>query len=562
MSLFSALNIGVRGLNASQLGMNITGQNITNSNVEGYSRKRINAAADYRFHDQYGQIGFGVEIISIDRMRNEFLDKQIRQQNESVGTYKEINYALENIENIFTEPGETGIMTYIDKFFDSWENLTSNPADIAARTMVKTNGEILTNVFHNISIELRDLRSTRNDEMQSRIENINVLTSKILNLNNEIATVEIGSQNANDSRDKRDLLLKTLSSLIEINTIENDVGQVTVTTSGNIIVSPIDTQELELTTVGGTYPDGSTYNDIGIRFKDSRRVYNPTGGELKGLVEARDVYIPEYIDWIDSIAQDLVRSVNQQHLLGYNLMGYNGFNFFDPQTTGAYDIKLSDSILSDVKNIAAALANQSTPATANTVALGALNFGNIYQLTEDGFVSTGPADPENVNNIVQGTVVVSIGGTALIENVDYSVNYINGTVQMLHNGYDNNVVVVNYDYNTGNFSGPGDNENAILISQLRHQLTMDPAATGNYTATFDQFYSSVIGRLGFQRNEAASNLETREYLVNQYEMTQDSIAGVSIDEEMANLIQYQHTYQASARIIATANLMLDTLMNL
>lgn len=562
MSLFSVLNVGTRGLAASQLGMDITGQNITNADVEGYSRKRLNSSADYRYDQTYGQMGFGVEVLNINRLRNAFIDQQIRQQSEDLGKFKEIDHALENVENIFTEPGDTGIMNFIDDFFDNWENLSNNPADIAARTMVKTSGEILTNVFHNISNELRSLRKTRNDEITSRVENINEISAEIFNLNSEIASVETTGQNANDSRDRRDVLLKKMANLIKIDVIENELGQITVTTSGNILVSPVDIQKLEITTLVNTYSDGSNFSEIGIRFSNSKRPCIPLGGEVKGLMDARDIYIPEYQDWLDEIARGIATSVNQQHLLGYNLMGYSGFNFFNPQTTGAYDFDLSPSIKSDVKNIAAALGGATQTATTNNVVAGGLDFGTIYQLTTDGIPSTGSADPENASNILQGSVVVSVGGTILTENTDYSVNYVTGTIQMLHAGYNGNAVNIDFDYNSFNFPGPGNNENAVLIAQLRHQLTMEPDAVGNPTATYDQFYSSIIGRLGFQRNEAISNLETREYLVEQYEVHQDSIAGVSLDEEMAELIKYQHTYQASARIITTANTMLDILMNI
>lgn len=562
MGLFSVLGIGTRGLMASQLGMDITGQNISNADVEGYSRKRLNMAAAYRRDEFFGQMGFGVDVINIERLRDEYIDQQIRGQNKEVGYYEEIDHTLEAVENIITEPTDTGIMHFIDQFFDSWENLANNPADIAARTMVRTNGEILTNVFHNVSSELRDLRNTRNDEIRNRVEQVNELIHEIFNLNSEIAAVEVKNQHANDSRDRRDLLLKNLAKIIEINVIENDLGQVTVTTSGNIIVSPVDVQELEVTTTVFTHPDGTNYTDIGIRFSKSKRPYVPTGGEIKGLFDSRDIYIPEYESWLDTLAVGLVQTINAQHVVGYNLMGYNGFNFFDPQVTGASDINLSATVLSDVKNIAAALGQATQPATTNSVAAGALNFGTIYQLTTDGVPSAGPADPDNANNIVQGTVVVSIGGNTLTEGIDYSVNYLTGTIQMLHNGYDNNAVSVDFDYMSGGYPGPGNNENAIEIAKLRHALTMAPDALGNPTATFDQYYSTFVGRLGLARNEAASNLETREFLVEQYESHQDSIAGVSLDEEMAELIKFQHTYQAAARIITTANSMLDVLMNI
>lgn len=562
MSLFSVLGIGTRGLMASQLGMDITGQNIANADVEGYSRKRLNMTAAYRYDEKYGQMGFGVDVINIERIRDEYIDQQIRGQNREVGYYGEIDHTLEAVENIIMEPSDTGIMHFIDQFFDSWENLANNPADIASRTMVRTNGEILTNTFNNVSSELRNLRNTRNDEIRNKVEEVNGLVNGIFNLNKEIAAVEIKNQHANDSRDRRDLLLKKLSKIIEINVIENDLGQVTVTTSGNIIVSPVDVQELEITTTVFTRPDGTNYSDIGVRFSKSMRPYIPTGGEIKGLFDSRDIYIPEYESWLDTLAVGLAQTINAQHVLGYNLMGYNGFNFFNPQVTGASDINLSATVLSDIKNIAAALGQATQPALTNNVASGALNFGAIYQLTTDGVASTGSADPDNAQNIVQGTVVVTIGNNALIEGVDYSVNYLTGTIQMLHNGYDNNPINVDFDYMSGGFPGPGNNENAIEIAKLRHELTMSPDPLGNPTATFDQYYSTFIGRLGFARNEAASNLETREFLIEQYETHQDSIAGVSLDEEMVELIKFQHTYQAAARIITTANAMLDVLMNI
>jgi flagellar hook-associated protein 1 FlgK len=91
---------------------------------------------------------------------------------------------------------------------------------------------------------------------------------------------------------------------------------------------------------------------------------------------------------------------------------------------------------------------------------------------------------------------------------------------------------------------------------------MDNDNLGNATSTFSENYASIIGRLGLDHNEATSNLDTRTNLVNQYETQQDSIAGVSLDEEMADIIKYQHTYQASARIITTTSEMLDTLLKM
>lgn len=564
MGLFSVLRVGTRGLAASQLGMDITGQNISNADVEGYSRKRLNMTADYRYDGLLGQMGFGVDVINIERMRNIYIDQQIQRQKQDLGIYQEIDHTLEAIENVFTEPGDTGIMAFIDRFFDSWENLSNNPSDIAARTMVKTNAEIITDVFHNVSGELRDLRQTRNEEIQNRIEKVNKIAREIYNLNSEIGSVEIGSQNANDSRDKRDQLVKELSAIVKIDTIENEIGQITVTTGGSILVSPVDVNELETTSTTYSRTDGTTYSDIGLRFKNSKKQYTPTGGQLKGLYSSRDTIIPEYESKLDTLALALVEKINEQHVRGYNLMGYTGFNFFNTQTTGASDIALSDSIVSDVKNIAAALGGEEKTGGTNTVTAGTLNFGQppVALAKAGGTIPPLPSANAIAHNIVHGSTVVTVSGTVLTEGADYHIDHVNGTIQMLHAGYDGNTVVIDFKYKTDNFPGPGNNANAIAIAQLRHALTMESDSLGNPTATFDQYYSTLIGRLGLQRNEANSNLETREFLVEQYQAHQDAIAGVSLDEEMAELIKFQHTYQASARVITTASEMLDVLMNM
>lgn len=559
MSLFSVLNVGTRGLMASQLAMNVAGQNISNADVKGYSRKRLNLAPDYRYDTGNGQIGMGVEVINIERMRNGFIDNQIRLQNQEVGYFTEINQSLNAIENVFTEPGDTGIQTFIDQFFDSWQNLSNNPADISARTMVKTNAEILNDVFHNLAGELTDLRQTRNTEIETRVTKVNEIVKEVYNLNLEIGAVEIGNQNANDSRDRRDKILKDLSLLIDINTTENDLGQLTVTTNGNILVSPVNYQTLVTTSTSFQMPDGTSMTNVGIKFSESRKTYTPQGGEIKGLIEVRDSIVPEYQKRLDELALAIVRDVNSLHVAGYNLDGYSGSNFFNPNTTGASDISLAAAINSSVHNIAAASGGEIKPAVANTLTAGFHNFGDPpLQLYRDPVAV--PVTP--ATNIMRGSVIVNTPSITLQEGVDYHIDYVSGTVQMLHNGYDAQNLTVNFQYRTGGFAGPGDNSNSIAIAALRSDLTMSPDVVGNNTATYTEFYSSVIGFLGLSKNEANSSLETRTFLVDQYESQQDSISGVSLDEEMADLIKFQHTYQAAARLISITNDMLDTLINM
>jgi flagellar hook-associated protein 1 FlgK len=590
MSILSVLNVGARALQTSQLAIDVTGQNITNADVEGYSRKRLNVTTLYAYDSIYGQMGIGAAVVNIERMRNVFIDEQIRKQNTEVGYFTEVNKSFQRMEAILTEPSDFGVMHSIDEFFNSWQNLSNNPDDLSARTMVLTEANIMVDYFHKTAQELRDLRQQKNDEIPLLLNRVNEITQEVYNLNQEVLAVEAGGvQNANDSRDRRDFILKELAQIIDIDVVENTNGQVTITTCGSVLVAPSYRQQLETTTVTREMPDGSVLRDVGIRFSSTRQDITPTGGQLRGLIDSRDVYIPEYQARLDELALALVTSVNELHIKGYNLNGYSGIKFFDDlpmDKNGNYlldgaasKIAVSPSITSDVRNIAAASAGQDLRSDGYDIPLGLHTYGNAAVQLYRGVTYPNISDPNELANapraynIISGTVrlTATIDGVSppltttqvlLREGIDYQVDYTNGTFQMLHDGYDDAKLDVKFDYYVGGFKGPEDNANAIAIAELRTKLTMTGDSLGNPTATFAEYVSTIIGRLGLNTNQSASNLETRMFLAFQYEEQQEMVSGVSIDEEMANLVRYQHTYTAAARLITTVDQMLDTLLNM
>jgi flagellar hook-associated protein 1 len=673
MTLFSILSVGTRALQTSQLGIDVTGQNVSNADVDGYSRKRINQATMYCYDSTYGQMGLGAQVINIERMRNVFLDEQIRKQNSEVGYFAQVNSTFNRMEAILCEPSDLGIMHYLDEFFDSWDNLANNPKDISARTMVRTNAQMMIDNFHKAAAELQNLREQKNEEIPVHVARINQISFEVMNLNKEVATVEIGNQNANDSRDRREVLLKELSQLIDITVVENEMGQVTVTTGGNVLVAPSYMQNLVTTTVSRELDDGTIIRDMGIRFSDTRMDFIPAGGQLRGLIDSRDIYIPEYQAKLDEFAAAIIKTINDVHVRGYNLMGHSGFKFFDdaveirtddrtglkyevPKYNKAATIKLAPDIFSDVQNIAAAseqqsisrgipltvkpsISNSTAQVTIDTTGVGTphqfytgtapilatapvkvvtsngveLTRGTDYDVNEatgeitllnptytnhrldisfkiqnqvgkDPLYSYGMEAVQLVRdddattparNIIANSVTVRVvtkngiplspsdpDRLVLKEGVDYSIDYTFGTFQMLHNGYDGEEFAIDFKYYLGGFKGPDDNTTAIAISQIRNALTMTPDGIGNNTATFTEYFSSLEGRLGLNTLQSDSNLQTRIFLTEQYETQQESISGVSLDEEMANLIRYQHTYTAAARLITTVDHMLEVLLNM
>jgi len=566
MSIFSVLSVANSGLTASQKGLEVTSQNISNADTEGYSRKRLTLSADYRYDGTYGQLGMGVTVVNIARVRNTSIDGQIQRQNHQLGYFKQMDTSLESIENIFNEPSTTGISNYMDDFFDSFNNLVNNPTDLAARSTVKTAATTLTGVFNNTALELDKLQETSNTNIASTVSKINDIGRQIFNLNREIASVEIGGQNANDSRDRRDMLMKELSGLVDFDVVEGDQGQISVSVGGNIFISGVSFNELEVYS-GKEVQQSATFLQYGIKMKGVNHPLSINGGELKALMDTRDLTVPKFKATLDQLASALVEKVNDQHKQGYNLSGFSGFNFFDPTATTASTIMVSASITSNLANIAAARGGSQVSATTVAIPAGDLNFGNpAVQMTKNlgrPWVNTDSV-ADAAKNISNGTVSLRIASTGLLltEGTDYSVNYIDGTIQMLNNSFDGTALNADFSYTTGNFPGPGNNENAIKLAAMRDELSMAPDRLGNNTSSFADFYGGMISEIGLERSETISNKDTRDYLILQYETSQEAVSGVSLDEEMSNLIKYQHTYQAAAKIVSTAQQMLEILMNL
>ncbi len=650
MGILDALNTGINAVQASQLAINVTGQNISNANTEGYSRKRVSVSAGARRDDAYGELGTGVNISGVERIRNAFIDKQIDKQLSEEGYYTVIDGTLERIENVFNEPSDNGLTNGMDEFWNSWQDLVNNPSDLSARETVRATGEVLVNQFHTLSTELHDFKLSINGDIESVVEQVNGLTKELLRLNDEITTVELTKgANANDSRDRRDQVVKELSLLVPIDYFEDDYGKYTVSTMGNVIVTPSQTVDILLSRTEMVDSLGDTYSEVSMKYANNKRPFVPTSGEIGGMLESRDVRIEGFIAQLNEMAKVFVEEVNDLHTDGYTLNLTTGVNFFDPNNTNAGNLEISASIKNSVNSIAAALGGDSQAGNASGDNVSALSSfagvgGTIDLTTASTFVNRPDTAIEPASVVISydngggapypvaalGTdftidtatgIITHLGGGSIPVGADvyvaydwgvqipatypadlsidlktfnpqyteldagsvvvkdprppndvleegpdgdYVVDYDNGVLTFVNTARFNplDMVLVEFNYKTDKYRGRGDGENALNIANLREKLTMVPDSLGNDTQTAQEYYSSFIGRLGVERNEAESNKETREHIVEQLSRRQQEISGVSLDEEMANMIKFEHTFQASAKFINTVDTMLQTIIGL
>jgi flagellar hook-associated protein 1 len=562
MGLFDALGIGMRGLHAAQTAIDVTGQNISNANTEGYSRKRVILEADAVRDDIYGQKGIGVEVMSVARIRDEFLDRQTWEQVGEKGLTTEMFTAYTRLESILKEPSDTGLSNQMNKFWASWQDLANNPGNPSAREAVKATATVLTDSLHSAYKQIEDYGLSMNNPLIALTKSVNAITGQIYQLNEQIAGEEARpGQKANDSRDQRDILTRKLAELIDVQTVEDVHGRILISSGANVIVGPSEALQIEVYGVDSTLSDGTANSELRLKFSSSGKSFEPVTGSLRGIMNSRSMILKDAKESLNVLTKGLVTQVNDIHSKGYTLNKQTGVFFFDPNKVQAGDIQLSDAIKNDSKNIAAA-------------AGGKINDVTAFLLS--GVGSSIPAvgsslDLKTINplyqDVAEGSVKLTLPGGVVLEEgagKDYIVEYATGKITFLN--YAKYAVggdlTVKMAYNAAGYPGDGNGQSAADIARVRLTKSLSPDGNGAMTQSLTDYYGSVIGRMGIEKNQVQARKETREFLIAQMDSEQAAVSGVSMDEEMTNMIKFQNSYKASAKYIQTISDMMDILLSI
>ena len=333
VSLYGILNLGARGVSAAQAGINTTGQNIANANTEGYTRQRIDQQATSPLLTTSGAYGQGVEIVSIERLRDRFLESQIRDSRSDTKFNEQLDNIYLQIETIISDPlspisdtldnaSSSGLNNLLSRFFRSMNDLSLNPEAPEVRSAAIESGLSLAQTFNMVGDQLRTLRSDLNGQASRLVDEVNRMTNEISGLNRRIAVSEVGGTvNANDLRDQRDLLLSQLSEIIPITTEEQANGAIDVNLAGERIVDGVNHREILKESTAS--PDGLEIfrlrvGETGLDVKDELI----RGGELGAVLQARDKIVPFFSEEIDTLARGVIFEVNKIHSASTGLDGY------------------------------------------------------------------------------------------------------------------------------------------------------------------------------------------------------------------------------------------------
>ncbi len=544
------LSTAASGLQAFQRAISVAGNNISNANTEGYNRQRVELGTRPSTFTGQGYIGNGVQVQSVDRMFDQFTVDRLRDTTSSTSQYEAFFQFSERVTNLLGN-ADAGLSAGLESFFDAVQTVADDPASIPARQLMLTESDSLVARFQNLDAQLDSMRSELNGNLGNIVTEINGLSSAIANANKSI--VEAKSQGSgavpNDLLDKRDHLINQLSELVSVRTVEQDDGAVNVFvgTGQSLVTRFLDTP---LQTV----PNGfdTSRPEIAIASGATSAVIsnNLTGGKLGAILDFRDQVLNPAQNALGRIAVTLATEFNQQHVLGMDLGGSAGLNYFALTTP----------------DVAANLSN-----TGGATVTASFDNANVDALTTEDYELGFNAGVWSLRRTSDGQPVTMTGsGTAadpfLFDGLSVEVAGAAAAgdrfqIRPTRSGSSATGLLISDPREIAAAApaaaaAPGDNSNALLLAGLQGGQTMENGATN-----FQGAYGQLIGKLGTQTRSAQITAEAQGALLVQAQESRDTLSGVNLDEEAANLLLFQQAYSAIAQVISVADSTFQTLIS-
>lgn len=323
------LNIGLRALLTAQSALETVGHNISNANTEGYSRQDLHVSAAQSLKVRGLQLGGGVQGDMVLRTEDRLLTRRIVSQTSLVQRLDSMLVNMGGVEALLGEPGGFGLGELMDGFFGSISDLSTNPEDVVFRTGVTQAATALTSQFHQLADELSQLKSEASERIDYFTSEVNIRAEQIVELNKEITKVEATGVTANDLRDQRDLALRKLAEQIDITYHEDDLGATRVLVAGQLLVGP--------TTVNELRAERDSEGKVQLFVEGGTQPVTPQSGEIGGLLEFAEGFVPGLDAKIDELARSLILEMNRAHSTGIPQAG--GFQ----QLSGSFGVQDIDS---------------------------------------------------------------------------------------------------------------------------------------------------------------------------------------------------------------------------
>lgn len=645
--LFATLNVGKRGLYAQQGALDVTSHNIANSNTEGYTRQRAIMETTRPFgmpsmDNQVGpgQIGTGVEISKIQRVRDTFMDYQVRRETSTLGQYQARDKYLSEIEGIFNEPSDTGVSNLIGKFFDAWEEVSKHPEGSNSRTVLASQAAALASELNHTHNQLIKVKENAQESIKQTIFDVNNALERVDKLNQQIMAVKISGMEPNDLMDKRDLLLDEISKKFNI-VVEQDKF-------GSINLKPKYTKTIDgKGDVSNPLLVRKNPNDEVMRFSYIKSIEPPTGKKMGEEGEYIITYLKngdkdktatfklDIKSDVNGTAEQKIKRLDESRVIwstsdrnedtknglavDINGAGMGEGQLIDFQKLALFDLK-DDEYRGELKGFMTVqqdaddyIEQMNKLAKGIAFSINAIHSGvsgdmKVDKMDKDYmpfFVNSEKADVEY--ETIDGKKVLYAenikDATGKVINIDKLKNILDGEKEITAANISVNRQIIDdvmqiktrihdnqFKLESSNtIDGEQDGARALAIAQFRDKLLKIQNITkettrekfvndnGGFTKDItldlntingdingmkiDSYFKDTVDKLGVQEQEAQRIVKNQGALLKEFSQRRESISGVSLNEEMANIVQYQHAYQANAKIIATTDQLLDVVIN-
>lgn len=582
---FGSLGVASSSLLAQQRVLDVIAQNIANANTPGYSRQE--AILGSKRPDQLGTIslGTGVQVTEIRRLVDPILAKSQLANSGQTELAETIQQGLASIESSFGSLGAPGLTSTLDAFFTSLQLLANTPADSIVRADVLSKAQTLTTQVTDMRQQLSDRQLASDQEINPLLTKANTLLTQIGDLNSRIAAAELGQTafKANDLRDQRDSKITDLAQLIAVRKIDTNNGSLMLQTpGGDLLVQDNVVRQLQRGSTGS-----SGYAQIS--FTDNSQVASglTQSGQIGGLITLRDDKLKGYITQLDSLAANLAFSINQQQVNGTGTSSVSSYTSGQAATNAAgtatavnldanvpfasqiktgtfkiYVLKADGSAVNTSPGKTITVTAGTTTLAAIATALNAVNgvtasvsSGKLTVKTDSSVTAAKRIvfgnDTSNFLAAYEVNAFLHSGTTAAVFSVDSAIaadaNSIASAVATVPTDPAKSLVAIS------------DNTAALGLLGVRDKTA---SVDGTTAASPISRAASLISTFGLDVASANQDVSFRTAESNALENQRQVISGVNIDEELANMLRFQRSYEAAAKVIQVSNTMLGALLGL
>lgn len=566
MSLTATLNLARNGLSINQAAIQTVGNNISNVGNAGYTRQRadITSSPDMRLAPGL-LVGTGSQLDGIRRQIDDALEGRLRNSLSDSEGHKTQDQWLSRVEAVFNELSDNDLSSQLSTFFNSWSDLANKPQDLGLRQVVLQSGTSVASWFRQMDGEFQALRNDMGETLKGVALEADDLADKIATLNTQIVAAEGGGLggDANGLRDQRDVLLKDLSNLIEVRTIEQPNGVVNVYVGSDPLV--FDGRSRGVTTVNETV-DGKVVTKV--VFRQNGAEINTESGKLGGLLKVRDA-LESTNERLNTLASSLSFELNKIHSAGQGLEGYsqvigttgveNTTVALTDRASGLKQIPGNGSFVIHVKDKASGLITstmvdvdldgQATDTSLDSLiasidavdGVTAVNNGGRLQISADN----APATEISFSQDSSG-VLAALGINTFFTGADAGSLEVNAALktrpQLLAAAKNGN---------------SGDNQTARAIAELQTK-----AVASLNGSTLNGSYEAMVNTIATQASTASASAEASAVVLETLAAQREAVSGVSLDEEAINLMRYQRAFQGAARVVSVVDELMDTMLGL